>query len=63
MPYVEKPTEIEAYQITVDEARLLGLDEKRIIDYLESDLISAEELRQLASTIGVTMEGYESENN
>jgi hypothetical protein len=63
LPYVEKPTEIEAYQITVDEARLLGLDEKRIIDYLESDLISAEELRQLAAAIGVTMEDYELETN
>jgi hypothetical protein len=63
LPYVEKPTEIEAYQITVDEARLLGLDEKRIIDYLESDLISVEELKQLATTVGVIMENYESEIN
>lgn len=63
LPYVEKPTEIEAYQITVNEARRLGLDEKRIISYLESDLINAEELQQLASTVGVNMEEFELEND
>ena len=43
--------EIEAYKTAVDEARALGLDESRILDYLESDLIDAEELRQLATTL------------
>jgi hypothetical protein len=56
LPYVEKPTEIEAYQVTVDEARVLGLDEKRILDYLDSDLLSSKELRQLAVTVGVNIE-------
>jgi hypothetical protein len=63
LPYVERPTEIEAYQVAVDEARALGLDEKRILDYLDSDLINAEELRQLAITIGVNVQGIEIENN
>jgi hypothetical protein len=43
--------EIEAYKTAVDEARAIGLDENRILDYLESDLIDAEELRQLATTL------------
>jgi hypothetical protein len=63
LSYVEKPTEIEAYQVTVDEARALGLDEKRILDYLDSDLLSAEELQQLAATVGVSTEKEELENN
>ncbi|XHH09975.1 MAG: hypothetical protein ACFCUE_04920 [Candidatus Bathyarchaeia archaeon] len=63
LPYIEKPTEIEAYQIAVDEARALGLDEKRILSYLDSDLLSNEELRQLAVTVGVNIENEELENN
>jgi len=63
LPYIEKPTEIEAYQVTVDEARALGLDEKRILDYLDSELINTEELRQLASIVGINIENEELENN
>jgi hypothetical protein len=51
LQYVERPLEIEAYKTAVDEARAIGLDENRILDYLESDLIDAEELRQLATTL------------
>jgi hypothetical protein len=54
--YVERPLEIEAYRITVEEARALGLDESRILDYLESDLIDAEALKQLAATLEVAYE-------
>ena len=49
--YVERPLEIEAYKAAIDEARALGLDENRILDYLESDLIDDDELRQLATTL------------
>jgi hypothetical protein len=51
--YVERPLEIEAYRTAIDEARALGLEENRILDYLESDLINAEELRQLATTLEI----------
>jgi hypothetical protein len=54
--YVERPLEIEAYRTAVNEARALGLDENRILDYLESDLINAEELRQLAATLELNPE-------
>jgi hypothetical protein len=53
LPYVKRPLEVEAYKAAVDEARALGLDDKRIIDYLESDLITAEELKQLAIALGI----------
>ena len=51
--YVERPLEIEAYDITVAEARNIGLDENEILEYLNSDLVSSEELGQLAGTLGV----------
>ena len=56
--YVERPLEIEAYKITVDEARAIGISENRIFDYLDSDLLSSEELKQLAGTIGVDTADY-----
>jgi hypothetical protein len=56
LPYVERPLELEAYQTAVDEARVLGWDEPRILEYLDSDLINSEELKQLASSLGVDYE-------
>ena len=43
--------EIEACTTAADGARAISLDENRLLDYLESDLIDAEELRQLATTL------------
>jgi hypothetical protein len=51
--YAERPLEIEAYRITVDEARALGVGEDRILDYLDSELLNNEELKQLAEMMGV----------
>jgi len=53
LPYVERPLEIEAYRAAVNEAKALGLNEDRIIDYLDSDLINNQELRQLADAVGI----------
>ncbi len=53
LPYVERPLEIEAYRIAVDEARILGLREDRILDYLDSDLINSEELKRLAAALEI----------
>ncbi|MFZ0966435.1 MAG: hypothetical protein WAN82_07400 [Candidatus Bathyarchaeia archaeon] len=57
LSYIERPMEIEAYRVAVDEARALGLDEDRIFDYLESELVNDEELKQLAQTLDVNVEG------
>lgn len=57
LSYIERPMEIEAYRTAVDEARALGLDEDRIFDYLESELVSDEELKQLAETLEVKWGG------
>jgi hypothetical protein len=52
--YVERPTEIEAYRYTVQEARRLGLGDERICEYLKTEWISEEELKVLAKTVNVS---------
>lgn len=54
--YVERPTEIEAYQFAVDEARNLGLGEERICEYLRTEWITDEEFQSLARAVGVKCE-------
>jgi hypothetical protein len=56
LPYVQRPLEIEAYKTAVDEARALGLDGCQIVEYLDSDLINAEELQQLTTTLEINCE-------
>lgn len=54
--YVERPTEIEAYQYTVKEARRIGLSDERICEYLKTEWMSKTDLQRLAKTIGVNCE-------
>ncbi len=51
--YVERPTEIEAYLYTVQEARRLGLSDKRICQYLKTEWMSNRDLRFLAKVVNV----------
>lgn len=51
--YAERPTEIEAYSIAVQEARALGLSAERISRYLRSELIEEEEYKQLAKKLNL----------
>jgi hypothetical protein len=51
--YVERPTEIEAYRYTVEEARRIGLSDDRICRYLKTEWISDDDLIQLANSVGV----------
>ena len=51
--YVDRPTEIEAYRYTVEEARRLGLSDKRICEYLKTEWMSDSDLRRLAKAVGV----------
>ena len=52
--YVERPTEIEAYRYTVEEAKRIGLTDKRICEYLKTEWISDRDLELLAKTVNVT---------
>jgi len=51
--YVDRPTEVEAYRHAVEEARRLGLSDKRICQYLRTEWMSDEDLKRLASTLNV----------
>ena len=52
-PYVDRPTEIEAYKVAVKEAKRLGMDDKEIIDYLFVEWITPQEHKRLASHVGL----------
>jgi hypothetical protein len=53
--YVDRPTEIEAYRYTVQEARRIGLTEERICQYLKTEWISISDFRRLATSIDVVV--------
>ena len=51
--YVDRPTEIEAYEITVKEAKQLGMNDEEIVDYLFVEWITNQEHKRLASHVGL----------
>ena len=52
--YVDRPTEIEAYRYTVQEARRLGLTEKRICQYLRTEWMSEDDFKRLTKAVNVS---------
>jgi predicted nucleotidyltransferase len=53
--YVDRPTEVEAYEIAVEEARKLGMSDSEIFDYLHVEWISPDEHKRLASRVGINI--------
>ena len=51
--YVDRDTEIEAYQVTVREARRIGLNDDAISNYLHVAWITPEEHKRLARRLNV----------
>jgi hypothetical protein len=51
--YTERPTEIEAYRHTVEEARNIGLSEERICEHLRTEWMTDDEFKQLAKAVNV----------
>lgn len=51
--YVERPTEIEAYRVAVEEAKRLNLSDERICQYLKTEWMSDSDFGQLAKSVGV----------
>ena len=51
--YTDRPSEIEAYRITVDEARKLGLSDERICEYLKTEWMSDDDFTCLAKILNV----------
>ncbi len=54
--YVDRPTEIEAYRVAVEEARRLGLNDKRISTYLRTEWMTDDEFTRLANAVNVKCE-------
>ncbi len=53
--YVDRPTEIEAYEVAVQEARRLGMTDGQIADYLRVEWTSREDHERLCKRLGVRM--------
>jgi hypothetical protein len=53
LSYVERPTEIDAYQFVVDEARRFGVSDATLREYLRVEWIDDSELAQLYRALGV----------
>jgi hypothetical protein len=54
-PYLERPTELEAFRYTVAEARRLGLTDRDILVYLHTERMSERQLRRLACEVNVVV--------
>jgi hypothetical protein len=55
--YADRPTEIEAYQYTVEEGRRLGMTEEKIAKYLYVEWMTRKEFARMLKTLGVTLPG------
>ncbi len=53
--YVDRPTEVEAYEVAVREARRLGMTDGEIADYLRVEWTSHEDHARLCQRLGVRM--------
>lgn len=51
--YVDRPTEIEAYDFVIDVARRLGIGDRELSDYLRVEWVSRKEHERLCSRLGV----------
>ena len=58
--YVDRPTEVEAYRYTVQEAKRIGLAESRILQYLKTEWMSEDDLKRLVSNMGIELKTIES---
>ena len=54
--YVDRPTEIEAYRHTVEEARRIGLRDAEIMEYLDTEWMTNQDLERLTKTLDVKNE-------
>jgi Zn-dependent peptidase ImmA (M78 family) len=54
-PYVDRPTEVEAYEYGVAEARRLGMTDEEILDYLQVPWITEHETQRLAARLGLRL--------
>lgn len=53
--YIDRPTEIEAYRITVEEAKRIGMSPGEILDYLYVEWITNDDVLRLARRCGLAV--------
>jgi hypothetical protein len=53
LSYVDAPSEIEAYRLTIEEARRIGMTNRQMIDYLKVEWITPAEHRRLCRRCGL----------
>lgn len=56
--YVDRPTEIEAYRYTIQEAKRIGFNRERILQYLQTEWISNQELQKLVKNINLDLNSH-----
>ncbi len=59
--YVDRPTELEAYGVTVKEGRIQGMSDPALSDFLHVPWITDEEHERLCTTLGVGYTRYAGE--
>jgi N-acetylglutamate synthase-like GNAT family acetyltransferase len=52
--YFERPTEIEAYAVAVEEARRIGMGKEEIVEYLKVEWVTEEEFAKFVSMMRIT---------
>jgi len=56
-PYVDRPTEVEAYAVAVEEGRRLGFTEAAVLEHLKNPWMSRAEVRRLLGHIDAFLGG------
>ncbi len=51
--YVDRPTEIEAYEVAVKEAKRITMTSEEIVDYLKVEWVNDEDFKRMLSTLKV----------
>jgi hypothetical protein len=52
--YFERPTEIEAYAVAVEEARRIGMGKEEIVEYLKVEWVTEEEFAKFVAMMRIT---------
>jgi ribosomal protein S18 acetylase RimI-like enzyme len=52
--YFERPTEIEAYAVAVEEARRIGMGKEEIVEYLKVEWVTEEEFAKFVAVMRIT---------
>jgi hypothetical protein len=52
--YVDRPTEMEAYAVAVEEAKRIGMKHAEIVDYLKVEWVNDRDFKRMLNTLKVT---------